>query len=445
MNARIVPVALAVAILAGCQTMPRKSASVPLPLAGEEAAIATELPPEEPAAAAANAFASASGIGTSGAEVFGRLQAGFRTPVCTDGARSGLWRKRYAGNPRVFAQHLQQVLPMLDFVSREVRSSGLPTEFALIPLVESWYRPDAIGSGGPAGMWQMIGSTARNHGIRIQTGYDGRLSPVESTRAALSYLKTLHGMFGDWQATVMAYNAGEYRLINAFKRTGDRSVSGERQLPQGLSNITYDYVAKIQALSCLISEPQKQGLKLPSDARFWPLGPIQVEEKIHSLDQIAKQRGIDDAWLRNLNPGYRSGRIVAGAPRLVLMPTQLELSTELAKATPIASKDAVAMAPAPTAISAEKILEDDAPAAETDPAPANTVAVSLEPATEFESAAVTAATTAAKAPDTHRVRSGETLWSIAKQYGLSLVSLRRLNGLGKNAPLRPGQRLKLQP
>jgi membrane-bound lytic murein transglycosylase D len=449
MNARLRQVSglLSALILAGCQTMPQKSASVPLALAGEEAAVVTELPPENPAAAAANAIASATGTGTSGAEVFARLQAGFRTPVCTDGDRSSLWRKRYAGNPRVFAQHLQQVLPMLDFVSREVQTSGLPTEFALIPLVESWYRPDAIGAGGPAGMWQMIGSTARNHGIRIQSGYDGRLSPVESTRAALSYLKTLHGMFGDWQATVMAYNAGEYRLINAFKRSGSRSVSGERQLPQGLSNITYDYVAKLQALSCLISQPQKQGLKLPWDARFQPLGPVMVEEKARSLDQIAKQRGIDDAWLRNLNPGYRSGRIVEGAPRLVLMPIRSELSTALAQAQPIASIGPVAIATSKPADTAGKnTAAGDAQSGEqAEPLTNETAAASAAPAVAIENAAVTAVAPIRTTPANHQVRSGDSLWSIARQYGLSLVALRRLNGLGKTAHLKPGQWLKLQP
>ena len=102
-------------------------------------------------------------------------------------------------------------------------------------------------------MWQMISSTARNHGVHIQPGYDGRLSPVESTRAALSYLKTLQGMFGDWQAIVMAYNAGEGRILNAFRRARSRQVSAAQRKPHGLSNITYDYVAKLQALSCLVA------------------------------------------------------------------------------------------------------------------------------------------------------------------------------------------------
>jgi membrane-bound lytic murein transglycosylase D len=403
---------LAGAMLTACQTLPQREASVPSPLSSEEAARITPLPPETPEEASAAEI--------SGAEVFARLQAGFKTPVCTDGERSSLWRKRYAGNPQVFAGHLQQILPMLDFVSKEVQTSGLPTEFALIPLVESWYRPDAMGFGGPAGMWQMIATTAKNHGIRIQSGYDGRLSPVESTRAALSYLKTLHDMFNDWQATVMAYNAGEYRLINAFTRDGNRDVSGEQEKPRGLSNITYDYVAKLQALSCLIAEPQRQGLQLPMDARFRPLAPVLVGDKVHGLDQNAAQTGIDKDALRALNPGYRSGRIVEGVPRLVLIPTRSGLNTALAQPAPdelVASADSPkTVADVTTTASAETI--DSPLAAATEPSPA---------------------------PTNHQVRHGDTLSSIAKRYGLSISALRRINGLGKNAHLKLGQSLKLLP
>ena len=106
----------------------------------------------------------------------------------------------------------------------------MPGEFALIPIVESWYRPDAVGPGGPAGMWQMISSTARNHGIHIQAGYDGRLSPVESTDAALSYLEALSALFkGEWRTMAMGYNAGEYRILRAFRNSGDQRVSESKQ------------------------------------------------------------------------------------------------------------------------------------------------------------------------------------------------------------------------
>ena len=262
-----------------------------------------------------------------------------------------------------------------------------------MPIVESWYRPEAIGPGGPAGMWQMISSTARNHGIRIQTGYDGRLSPIESTDAALSYLQALDTMFdGEWRAMSMGYNAGEYRIIRAFRSSGDRRVSGERHLPRGLSRTTYDYVAKLHALACLIAKPERHGLVLPRDARFVPLVRMALPDGVQSLDQAAVRMGVDAARLRALNPAYRQGRVVAGAPRDVLAP-----------ATALATLLAGDAAPSPP------------------PSPPS------------------------GAPRTYTVKPGDTLSRIAARQGVPLARLFSINGLSGKSILRPGQVLRLDP
>jgi membrane-bound lytic murein transglycosylase D len=164
-------------------------------------------------------------------DVLTRLQARLQPGACALGGEAQDWRKRYAHNPPVFGQHVLSILPLLEFVLAEAERRDLPGEFVLIPIIESWYRPAALGTGGPAGMWQMIASTARNHGVRIRAGYDGRLSPIESTHAALAYLGALQQRFGGWQATVMAYNAGEFRLLGAMQRAGSATVAAERRSP----------------------------------------------------------------------------------------------------------------------------------------------------------------------------------------------------------------------
>lgn len=309
------------AMLSACQqgVRPNIEASEPIPLEWDGTAARTEQLPPADNPTPIGGFPSAPANG-HGDDVFNRIKRNLSRQTCSDDSSSRRWRERYASDPVAFAGHLERILPLVDFVSSEVERSGLPAEFVFIPLVESWYKPDALGPGGPAGMWQMISSTARNHGIHIQSGYDGRLSPVESTRAALSYLKTLQGMFGGWEAIVMAYNAGEGRLMGAFRRSSSRDVSAAKRTPHGLSNTTYDYVAKLQALSCLIAEPEKQGLRLPRSARFVPLAPVLVDSGVKTLDQFAATHGQDALELRRLNPGYKGGRIVAGVPRLVLMP-----------------------------------------------------------------------------------------------------------------------------
>jgi len=330
----------------------------------------------------------------SGAEVIDRMTARFSAPICVKGQQNRHWRKRYAGYPDNFARHVEEILPLMGYVVEEVERKGLPGEFALLPIVESWYRPDAIGPGGPAGMWQMISSTARNHGILIQSGYDGRLSPIESTDAALSYLETLDHMFGgEWRAMAMGYNAGEYRIVRAFRSSGERRVSGERHLPRGLSRITYDYVAKLHALACLFEKPERHGLVLPREARFVPLVRMTLPEGATSLDQAAVRMGIDASRLRALNPAYRQGRVVAGAPRDVLAP-----ATALAA---LVSGNVASAGPTPPEQSA--------------------------------------------ATRTYTVRPGDTLSRIAARHGVTLAHLFSINGLGAQSVLRPGQVIRIGP
>jgi membrane-bound lytic murein transglycosylase D len=402
---RALPAALAIALLSAC------TASMPIATAPEadppaEAAtpapepVATPEPtPEAPAETAAEPVATVDPTTTTGREVFDRIRARLRTPACVDSPRARQWQSRYAKHPTVLARRIEGVLPLLDFVVAETERSGLPGEFVFIPLVESWYEPGAVGRGGPTGMWQMIGSTARNHGVGIRKGYDGRLSPVDSTRAALSYLKTLNGMFGgDWQATVMAYNGGEYRLLGALRRSGSRRVEAAQGVPGGLSPITYDYVSKLQALSCLVTEPQRFGLRLPDETRFERLAPLLVDGGVRTLEQVAARTGVAASQLRAWNPAYRSGRIVDGAPRLLLMP--------MSASGRLGGPDTVPESTAASPVSAGV----DGPGSAT-----------------------------------HEVRSGDTLSRIAQQYGVTLKALRDLNRLGKSSVIRPGQVLRLVP
>ena len=404
---------LSVLILSACQ-MPvkpsRSSAEVKLPVAEAPAATSEAVPqptPETPIniveAHVVDSPAPAAYLSKqTGATVFARLKSNFSGPICNDSAAINQWKKRYAGNPKAFANHLSEILPLLDYVSLEVERRKLPAEFALIPIIESWYQPHAIGAGGPSGLWQMIGTTAKNHGVTIQAGYDGRFSVVDSTDAALSYLGTLQGMFKDWQRAVMGYNAGEFRILRAIRSSGDHS-DGQDQWPHGLSPITYAYIAKLQALSCLIFQPEKHSLSLPLSTEFTPLAAILVDTSSSNLDTIAKRYEIDADTLKQNNPAYKRGQIVAHAPRRILMPARL------------------------AGIS---------------------LASSSDDATQITEAANRASTTAPAAESnsgSHEIKNGDTLWSIAKRYGISITKLRKLNQLGVKPVLRVGQKLKLAP
>ena len=412
----------------------------------------------------------------SGGELFKHLRGRLNPNACDAGKNSARWRARYAAHPATFSRRIEGVLPLLDFVSNEVERAGLPAEFTFIPLVESWYNPGAIGPGGPAGMWQMIASTAKNHGIHIREGYDGRLSPVESTRAALSYLRVLQGMFGDWQAIVMAYNAGEGRMQNALRRAGSRRTNAAERRPHGLSNITYDYVDKLQALSCLVSQPQSFNLRLPVETRYEPLVPILMEPELDTIEQFARARGRDAGELLRLNPGFRGGRVVAGVPRLVLShpgarvapapqaieaPQVMLASTEAEEAELALAEllDSALAAREPeielavvsyggggsSSPAAQMPVAPAASEAVADPTPAPNAVVAIAEMPQPTAVETANAVPAEPVSAVHEVRQGESLWSIAQQHHLPVEQLRRSNKLDGKATLRAGQVLQLVP
>jgi membrane-bound lytic murein transglycosylase D len=395
------PILLLLCALAGCSTVPRPAPMLSAPVAVEEPEEPTELPP-----ARAIPTTPSPGAGTEttkpappprlrdGAALFERMASGFSAPVCVRGPRNQAWRRRYAGHPDTLARQWRETMPLMAWVVEQVDAQGLPMEFALIPIVESGYRPDARGPGGPAGLWQMISSTARLRGVVVGPGYDGRLAPVDATRAALDHLALLQAEFGEWRATAMAYNAGEGRLRRAFERSGDRRVSGERRLPSGLSNITYDYVAKLHALACLITEPARHGLTLPTDT-FLPLDERKVPADLQHLDAVAAHWDLPMTTLRQLNPAYGRGALARQSPRRLLVP-----------------------APA-----------DGAPAE-----PASVAAAQgAEPPRAGPPVEVRRYT----------VQAGDTLWRIARRFGTTVRALAEANGMAVEQALRIGRELRV--
>src|SRR5690606_14470180 len=170
-------------------------------------------------------------------------------PSCE--GESARWQRHFAHVPRHLADPDSDVLPLFGHVVDALREQHLPTEYALIPFVESGYAPGARNGSGPAGLWQFVTRTARNQGVRGVPGYDGRLSPAESTRAAVQYLRKLNGMLGgNWRLGAMAYNAGESRVLQALRRSGSPALEATPDALQGLSQITYAYVDKLHALAC---------------------------------------------------------------------------------------------------------------------------------------------------------------------------------------------------
>ena len=346
----------------------------------------------------------------SGLAIYQRFREGLAQPDCEPGA-SSRWRQHFAHAPGLLASTRNDVLPLFGYVVDRLREAQLPTEYALIPFVESGYRPGARSAAGPAGLWQFIALTARNHDVPVRAGYDGRLSAVDSTDAAVRYLKTLHGMFaGDWRLAVMAYNAGEYRLLGALKRSGQRPADADPfNLP--MPAITQAYVRKLHALSCLLEEAEDRGSWLASLDRPVPLlAEGEAPAGIGSLDGLAQHHGLDAAQLKRLNPVFADGSLPRATGARVLMP-----------ATPAMAAAIAARGERPAARPPAR-RDDDLSDAMAD------ASAHREPAAQAR---------------THTVARGDSAWKIAHRYGISSRALLARNGLDATSVLRPGMVLAI--
>ncbi|MEH6419964.1 lytic transglycosylase domain-containing protein [Pseudomonas sp. CGJS7] len=414
--------------------------SVAVPVsAAEQATLAAP-----PAADASND----SGPTRNGREIYQRFRDGLADKTCEPGV-SARWRQHFATAPKRLASQDDDLLPLFGYVVDALREASLPTEYALIPFVESGYRPGARSASGPAGLWQMIAITARNHRVPMREGYDGRMSPVESTAAAVRYLKTLHGMFGgDWRLAVMAYNAGEYRVFNAIKRAGVDIADARHDQLTGLSDITTAYVRKLHALSCLMEQADDRAEWLAALDRPVPrLVAVSVPAEIDSIGEWAARTDQDSARLLRLNPAFGNGRIGRnGGQRAPLLAVAAE-----AIGAPGPSAADVALASGELPANPESAREDKASTKTLAQADAQTGKSDGqgEPLAASKSAGGRAdaknskSAKAAAAPRRHTVGRGENAWTIAKRYGIGAAELLKRNGLNANSVLKPGQALSI--
>ncbi|MEQ7776069.1 lytic transglycosylase domain-containing protein [Xanthomonas hortorum] len=339
----------------------------------------------------------------NGQDIFSSFLDGRADPGCDSEHSDTRWEQHFSRAPARLADDAQDVLPLFGYVVDELRKADMPTEFALIPFVESGYRPGARNGSGPAGLWQFIATTARNHHVPVGAQYDGRLSAVDSTTAAVRYLKTLYGMFGgDWRLALMAYNAGEYRVLQAMRTAGMNAQNARPSELPGMSKVTYEYVEKLHALACVLDHAQQQGNLLTSLDRPVPVLTEHALPVGTSLNAWAGQRSIEPQLLARLNPALASARAA---------PSGVHVLAPVAAAQPGSAGAVVASA-------------DVGRIAETNDAAPKVVAT-------------TARTSNAQAR-THTVRNGESAWAIARRYGVTVATLLASNGLDKRAVLKPG-------
>ncbi len=250
-------------------------------------------------------------------DMWERLRLGFRMPDM-DGRRVKMWERWYAERPEYVASMIDRSSRFLYHVVQEVERRNMPTEIALLPMIESAYNPYAYSRAHASGMWQFIPSTGRLYGLRQNYWYDGRRDVLAATSAALDYLQDLHGMFGSWDLALAAYNMGEGGLSRAIARNKRRKRPTDYQSLR-IPRETRNYLPKLQAVKNIISDPARYGLQLASVPNQPYFATITTERHI-DIKLAAQLAEVPLEEFRILNSAHRKPVIKANGSETIVLP-----------------------------------------------------------------------------------------------------------------------------
>lgn len=246
--------------------------------------------------------------------------------------RQGFTMNHHAKNARVQAelawfikhpQYIDRVVsraqPYLYQILAEIEARKLPAELALLPIVESAYDPFAYSPGKASGLWQFIPATARMLDMKMDWWTDERRDIQKSTDAALVYLTRLKRSFkGDWLLALASYNAGG-RNIRAAVRKNKNNNKPTDFWSLKLFRETTSYVPRLLALSMIVAEPEKYGLKLQAVANepYWTevdtMGQLDLARAAQLADISTKE-------IYLLNPSYNQWSTHPDGPHKLILP-----------------------------------------------------------------------------------------------------------------------------
>lgn len=277
-------------------------------------------------------------------------------------------------------------------IIRELKKAGIPEEFFWLPLVESMFKINAYSRARALGLWQFIPSTGYKFGLNRDEWIDERMDALKSTRAAIAYLKELHGMFGDWLTALAAYNCGEGRVLRTIARQNINYMDSFWDLYRQLPNETARYVPRFLATLHIVNDPQKYGFDLSYTEKPIPFNTVSVN-KIMNLKDIAERIDVAEDVMNLLNSELRH-KMTPDREYLLKVPDDVAESFNLVyHEIPQSEKPKVAAV-------RSKIVN-------------------------------------------HRVREGETLYSIARRYRVTASSIVSHNKLKSKNTIYKGQVLKI--
>ncbi len=224
----------------------------------------------------------------------------------------------YAGRPEYMSRIVERSKRYLFHIVEEVERRGMPTEIALLPIIESAFNPTAYSRSHASGIWQFIPSTGKNYGLQQNWWHDDRRDIVAATSAALDYLQNLHRIFGDWELVLASYNWGEGAVGRSLARNRN---SG---LPMDFRSIrmppeTQNYVPKLIAMKNIISNPAVFGIMLESIPNQPYFEQVATTQHI-DIKLAANLADISVDEFNALNPAHNRPVINVNGSRTLLLP-----------------------------------------------------------------------------------------------------------------------------
>lgn len=254
-------------------------------------------------------------------DVWARIRSGYAIPDLNN-ALVTRHAQAYAAHPGNLSRISGRASPYLYHVVSELEKRGMPTELALLPVIESAFNPQAMSSANAAGLWQFVPGTGKDFDLRQNMFKDERRGVIASTDAALTYLQRLYTMFGDWPLALAAYNWGEGNVQRAIKKNQELGKPTDfDSLAELMPAETRNYVPKLQAVKNVVANPSQYGVTLPAiDNQPY----FTTVDKTSDIDlaiaaQLAEM-SLDE--FKALNPQFKKPVIIGGERTKILLPTE---------------------------------------------------------------------------------------------------------------------------
>ena len=282
-----------------------------------------------------------------------------------------------------FSIWMKRYMEYKDLIIPILKQHKMPEELMILAMIESGLNPKAYSRANASGMWQFIYSTGKNYGLKRDWYVDERRDPVKATHAACEYLKDLNEQFDNWYLALAAYNCGAGRISRASKLHQTYDFWQMHSLPRESRN----YIPYYLAAAIIAKDPDHYGFKIPKSK------PFSYEEVVlensADLAVLSRVAGIKVKTLRKYNPELRQSATPADRPYLLKLPKGKK----------------------------EQFL-----------ARWNSIPESERFAPQFI---------------VHRVRYGESLWTISKKYGASIHDIAAVNKIRNRHKIKVGNKLKI--